>query len=292
MARLSDALQHAGAHFQFVNTGEINGVRLNLEPGPQHWLGHLTLQGQSIPLQDIAAIYTRPLFFQPSAVNATVSQHDQATHQQLVEWFDIAPGLVVNRPATMQANSSKPFQIQLIGKAGFLVPPTLVSSDADEVNEFWRRHGRVIFKSISGIRSIVTELDAAWVARLDRLAYLPTQFQAWVPGVDIRVHVVGRETFAAEINSHATDYRYAQRNSGTPAQIHATVLPLEIAAKCIALAESMALPLAGIDLRRRLDGEYVCFEVNPMPAYSYFEAESGLPIAAALAQLLMAADHE
>jgi hypothetical protein len=54
----------------------------------------------------------------------------------------------------------------------------------------------------------------------------------------------------------------------------------------------MDLPLAGVDLRRRPDGRYVCFEVNPMPAYTYFEAQTGLPIRRALAELLIEADTE
>ena len=56
--------------------------------------------------------------------------------------------------------------------------------------------------------------------------------------------------------------------------------------QCAALARHLELPFCGIDLRRRPDGVYVCFEVNPMPAFAYFEGETGQPIAAALVELL------
>ena len=46
-------------------------------------------------------------------------------------------------------------------------------------------------------------------------------------------------------------------------------------------------PFAGIDLMRMADGRYYCFEVNPQPAFSYFEANTRQPIAAAVAKYLM-----
>jgi hypothetical protein len=49
----------------------------------------------------------------------------------------------------------------------------------------------------------------------------------------------------------------------------------------------MGLALAGVDLRLRPDGRWFCFEVNPSPAFSYYENAAGQPIAAAVATLLM-----
>jgi hypothetical protein len=42
-----------------------------------------------------------------------------------------------------------------------------------------------------------------------------------------------------------------------------------------------------IDLRIGPDGEVTCFEVNPSPGYSYYEANTGQPIASSLARYLM-----
>jgi len=63
-------------------------------------------------------------------------------------------------------------------------------------------------------------------------------------------------------------------------------LPQEIQQRCISLAEHLCLPLCGIDLRHTPEGAWVCFEVNPMPAYTYFEDNSGLPISRAIVDLL------
>jgi D-alanine-D-alanine ligase-like ATP-grasp enzyme len=63
-------------------------------------------------------------------------------------------------------------------------------------------------------------------------------------------------------------------------------LPDEIARRCVEVTARLGLVLSGVDLRLGADGAWTCFEVNPMPAYSYFEAHTGLPIAAALGGLL------
>ena len=62
-----------------------------------------------------------------------------------------------------------------------------------------------------------------------------------------------------------------------------------LASVASALAASLGLEFSGIDLRITPDGEAVCFEVNPSPAFSYYEQAAGVPIAAALARRLAAA---
>ncbi len=54
----------------------------------------------------------------------------------------------------------------------------------------------------------------------------------------------------------------------------------------------LGLHFSGIDLIRTPHDEWYCLEVNPSPAYSYFEKASGQPISIALARFMMAADLE
>jgi D-alanine-D-alanine ligase-like ATP-grasp enzyme len=51
----------------------------------------------------------------------------------------------------------------------------------------------------------------------------------------------------------------------------------------------LGLLVAGIDMRCCADGRWVCFEVNPSPGFSFYEAATGQPIAAAIADLLAGA---
>ena len=169
---------------------------------------------------------------------------------------------------------------------GFATPDTLITTDADAAKAFWAEHGTVIYKSISGVRSIVARLGETHLPRMDDLAWCPTQFQQYVPGDDYRVHVVGEEVFACRIRCAADDYRYASRQD-LPVSIEACELPSECAERCRRLASSMDLALAGVDLRLTPDGRWFCFEVNPSPAFSYYQNTTGQPIAAAVAHLLM-----
>jgi glutathione synthase/RimK-type ligase-like ATP-grasp enzyme len=103
------------------------------------------------------------------------------------------------------------------------------------------------------------------------------------------VHTVGGEVFATAITSTATDYRYAQRQTGEAATMDACDLSAELAARCVALAAALGLDLAGIDLRLTPGGQAYCFEVNPSPVYSYYEAHTGQPMATAIARYLATA---
>ncbi|HVP53584.1 MAG TPA: alpha-L-glutamate ligase [Candidatus Eisenbacteria bacterium] len=289
IARLIKALQEAGVEYALVELTALEREHLRIEIGPHGVDGCLVVAEQEIPMARIRSVYARPLELPKRWSTPGAASRVRILHEQFLQWLDVARALVVSRPRAMQFNASKPLQAQLIGEAGFAVPQTLVTNDETEARAFWREHGRVIFKSVSGVRSIVQELDEHTAQRLDRLALLPTQFQAYVPGVDVRVHVVGERTFATEIRSPATDDRYASR-APAKASLARTQLPHDVTERCVALAERMELPLAGIDLRRRPDGEFVCFEVNPMPAYTYDESHTGLPISQALAALLIGSD--
>lgn len=245
--------------------------------------------GVEVPVDAIRAAYTRMIDHarMPAyrAADAEARARADASNQAVATLLELLPGLVLNRAAAMASNRSKPYQLALIRRLGFDVPPTLVTNDPARVRAFHARHPRVIYKSISSVRSIVREVGADDLARLDRIRACPVQFQALVEGLDIRVHVVGSQVFATACASPVVDYRYAEG----AAELTPYDLPEPVANRCVALAQALDLPVAGIDLKRRPDGGWTCFEVNPSPGFSWFEAATGQPIARAIAALLAAA---
>jgi glutathione synthase/RimK-type ligase-like ATP-grasp enzyme len=68
-------------------------------------------------------------------------------------------------------------------------------------------------------------------------------------------------------------------------------LPCEVAASCKTLVRSMELLLAGIDLRRTPENNWYCFEVNPSPAFTWFEDVTRQPITEAVAQILASGSY-
>jgi len=143
----------------------------------------------------------------------------------------------------------------------------------------------VIYKSISSVRSIVQTLKETDLERLDHIRWCPTQFQSYIKGSNVRVHVVGRKTFATIVNTDATDYRYAYQVGGHT-NLKAFELPNALAEKCVKLSYALGLEVSGIDLKITPDNQVYCFEVNPSPAFGYYENSTGQPIALAIAQYL------
>jgi glutathione synthase/RimK-type ligase-like ATP-grasp enzyme len=242
----------------------------------------------------VRAAYLRPVETERTLASALVNDpasrlRAERITRSMIAWANLTDALVVNPPAAMAVNNSKPHQLRLIAQCGFSVPDTLVTTEPAAVRSFAARHGRIIYKSVSGTRSIVNLLVDSGSERISRVANAPTQFQEYVQGNDIRVHVVGSEVFATEVRSTAPDYRYAGLQ-GHDVMLAETGIPTAIAERCCSMASAMKLAVAGIDLRRTPTGEFVCFEVNPSPAFVYYEQATGQPIGAAIAKLLMQAD--
>jgi glutathione synthase/RimK-type ligase-like ATP-grasp enzyme len=65
-------------------------------------------------------------------------------------------------------------------------------------------------------------------------------------------------------------------------------LPPEVQERCVRLVEKLELCYGAIDLIPTPDGRYVFIEINPSGQYLWIENETGLPITAAICDLLMA----
>ncbi len=224
----------------------------------------------AVPLTDIGAIYLRPDTCLGPA------------QRWLLTWAQQASGVVVNRPAAMALNAAKPLQLVEIASHGLDVPATIVTTSHEVARAFAAAHGRAVFKSVSGVRSIATELTDSDDDRLADVRACPTMFQDLVPGVDVRVHVVGAETFACAIEADRLDYRYAARLAMRPVDIDP-----RLCERIVAMVRGMGLHVAGVDLRHRPDGGWTCFEVNPSPAFTWFTEYTSQPVAEAVAALLL-----
>lgn len=253
--------------------------------------GLLNLSSGEYRLQDITGVYSRLMDsrFLPEVINeqpnSTKYQYCESFHYTLWSWLDIAPVRVINRRRSMESNFSKPYQMQLIANQGFKVPETLVTNSPDLVLKFLGKHQNIIYKSISSTRSIVKLLTKDDIQRLDDIRWCPTQFQEYIEGMNVRVHVIGDEVFATAIESNGVDYRYSKKDDGI-SKLKETTLSNELTVKCVKLAKSMGLAFAGIDLKFTPDNRVYCFEVNPSPAFSYYEEGAGQPIANAVARYL------
>jgi len=284
-------LERLEAPYVVLSQRRAAEARMSFEVRAGRVTGVLELDGSTWPLEFFDGVYTRLMDdrllpeLKGLPDGSAAATHSRQLHETLTRWCEISPARVVNRAEPMGSNMSKPFQAQLIARHGLIVPETIVTSDPEAVRSFAAQHGDLVYKSISGVRSIVRQLEAADLARLEDVRWCPVQFQELVRGQDVRVHTIGAEVFATAIVSDAVDYRYAHREGGD-AKLEETDLDPALSQRCVDLAASLGLAFAGIDLRVTPDGRVYCFEVNPSPAFSYYESHTGQPIANAVARHL------
>ncbi len=292
VAMVAAALDRLHAPYLVFNQRHFASSYLEFSITDAGLSGWMQLDGRTLRLDEVTGVYVRLMDDTKLwEVQTLPPEHPQrlycrSLHDALIRWTAITPAKVVNRYAAMSSNASKPYQAQLIRRHGFLIPETLITNDPAAVLAFQERHGQVIYKSISGVRSIVQTLSAEDIIRLQAIRWCPTQFQAFVPGDNVRVHVVGDRVFATRIQSQATDYRYASRQSGISASLTAWDIDDDVAERCVSLTQSLGLAFSGIDLKITPEGQIYCFEVNPSPAFSYYESHTGQSIAQAVAHYL------
>jgi hypothetical protein len=289
VALVAAELDRLGELYRWFDQRRALSMSMTLAVAGGEIAGHLLGDGVDVDLREVRGVYLRLM---DDRLVPEVERLPEASpgrrrcrrvHEMLLAWTEVSAARVVNRASAQLSNGSKPYQAQLIAACGFRVPRTLVTNDPELVVEFASRHRRVVYKSTSGVRSIVTVLGHEDRRRLDLIRWCPVQFQEYVEGTDVRVHTIGERVFAARIHSPATDYRYARRQGAADPVLEPCRLDDDVSERCVLLSQRLGLEMAGIDLRLTPEGEAVCFEVNPSPAYSYYEQRTGLRIAEALA---------
>lgn len=279
-----------------LNQRNVGTCLFNLGIGASGPWGDVRIADHVYPLDAFTGVFTRLMDYrfvpeyEAESPDSLLRSHFAAFHTLLTAWCEIAPIRVVNRASAMGSNFSKPYQAQLVRAFGFRVPETLITNDPELVKQFAAGSTAIIYKSVSGVRSIVRTLEAEDLSRLHRIQWCPTQFQKYVEGTDLRVHTVGERAFATLVESNATDYRYASNDDDGHTKLTPYDVSDELADRCVALSRSMGLEFAGIDLRLTPEGDVYCFEVNPAPAFSYYELQTEQPIARAVARRLAGID--
>tara|TARA_B000000565_G_C23775797_1_gene374029 strand:- start:1195 stop:2343 length:1149 start_codon:yes stop_codon:yes gene_type:complete len=197
---------------------------------------------------------------------------------------------------------NKIYQLLLAQQLGFSIPETLLTSRPQDLLDFYSEcRGNLISKklvdlvmSLDGVpltpfTHAVTEHD---LMRYEAVRMSPVLFQERLDKkLELRVTVVGNKVFAAEIYSandpkQSIDWRrYPSFNLARFYAPHE--LPLEEEQRCIRLVQELGQCFGAIDLVLHPERGYVFLEINPNGQWGWIEDFTGLPIAAAFADLLV-----
>ena len=215
-------------------------------------------------------------------------------------WDTLGGRWLPGRPSFIRRAEIKTLQLRLASELGFELPPTLVTNSPADFLDFYRRHnGQVVYKLLGPsfikyagdefvrFTEVVSKRDVAYA---QSVRSCPVIFQAYVPKrMELRVTVVGREVFPAEIHSQQTNrtrHDWRRYDFGkTLYQEHD--LPSEVRARCLQLVERLGLCYGAIDLVVTPDGRYVFLEINPNGQYLWVEYATGMPISEAICDLLL-----
>lgn len=260
---------------------------------------------QHLDLREVTAVWYR----RPGIPGAHAGIEDRAAREfvqeecrQLIQdvWSSVDCAWLPAQPAIVKSAGQKATQLKIAGELGFELPPTLITNSPTDLLEFYRRHdgdivcklaGSALQKSVGWTFARYTEaVSTRDIAHAQAITLCPMIFQARVPKqVELRITVVGRQVFAAEIHSQTSNHtrldwrRYDDHN--TPHSVH--VLPAAIEARCRELVGHLGLRYGAIDMIQTPDGRYVFIEINPNGQYLWIEHQTGLPISKAICELLM-----
>lgn len=202
-------------------------------------------------------------------------------------------------PKSVWAAEHKPYQLAIANQCGLSVPDTLIGNLPSEAESFFRKHKpNVVAKPVrtgylvdaAGPKAIYTsKVEESHMKKIMRLSVAPATFQALInKQSDIRVTIVGKKVFCAEILSQtdedaSVDWRRTS-NPHLPHKKHD--LPGTVELLLLQYMKRLGLEYGAIDLV--LDGEenYYFLEVNPGGQWLWLDRILGLGITESIADWL------
>ncbi|MFI0780914.1 ATP-grasp ribosomal peptide maturase [Streptomyces sp. NPDC021212] len=259
--------------------------------------GQLRTPSRTVALEHVRAVYwRRPVWPTFEHLNTDDARYAaaQVRHGLAGTLHALDGPLWVNHPARNAAADHKPAQLAAAARLGLTVPATLVTNDPDEARRFITAHGPVITKTLRwtpyerdgiGLTSWAEPVTADEVD--DTVTAAPHLFQARVDKTaDLRVLVVGRQSFAVRIDSSLLDWR----KDYSALSYSVVDLPDRLERALLAFLDRFDLPSGSFDLALDRDGEPHFLELNPNGQWGWLEEKTGLPMAAAFAGLLAQGD--
>lgn len=275
--------------------------------GPNSGFSLKLVDGSKINGQEIKSVLYRrcdePIAsasIKSTAIRKYVAEESDLFLETLPQLTDC---LWVSGPDAIRVANRKPYQLTVAAKLGFKIPETLITNSPEEGKRFFDTiKSDVVVKTLH-TPGFVTEngIQVSLFNRrlgkqglipfLARLKNCPVILQPYIEKLfELRITVVGGRVFPCAIYSQSSQRtlddwrRYDLPN--TPHKPFA--LPPDLEKKCVALVKTLGLKFGCIDMIVTPDKEYVFLEINPNGQWLWIEQLTGLPIAQALAELLIA----
>lgn len=189
----------------------------------------------------------------------------------------------------------KTLQLDLARAAGLEIPDSITTNDPETARTFFEEHGRDVIVKMQSPPAVLDDSGRELVvfthrlreedlSTIDGLLHCPMIFQERIPKqVELRVTVVGERLFVASVEGEIADWR----RDGSRARFRPDSVPADVRDSVLRLMRAYGLTYGAIDLIRTPEGRHVFLELNSAGQWGWIERETGLPIAAALADALL-----
>jgi MvdD family ATP-grasp ribosomal peptide maturase len=260
---------------------------------------------QTNDLADVSAVWYRRINI---AGNIPTSMNQQFRRAAIQESRVTVLGLINSLRAfhcdsipLIRRAENKQLQLQVAREIGLDTPRTLITNQPEAVRKFARTCESGMITKMMASFAIYDErgreqvvftnpVSAVDLEHLDGLRFCPMTFQELLPKVvELRVTIVGKQVFCASVDSQQlTKAQFDWRKEGV-ALLNAWKsysLPPDVEEKLLRLVAHFGLNYGAIDIIVTPSGRYVFLEINAVGEFFWLEKFAGLPISAAIADLL------
>ena len=288
------------------------GATLTSTLQPNGWSGTLAYQDRVLDLNQIKSVWWRrptspiaPPSYTAAEAEFWVRENERGVTSVLLPVPGAFTPLWVSNPDRIHYAARKPRQLALAQQLGLAVPRTILTNDPAQARAFYHEcNGQIIVKAICrGVvdpegeyvpgqaRFIYTSaIKEEHLAQMDQVRVMLHCFQQRIQkAMDLRVVVIGRQVFAIEIHAPTTEDPVALdwRRDYNALTYAVHQLPTEIEMKLVQFVRFFGLQFSSMDVILSTEGEYVFIESNANGQFLWPQRATGLPLAEAMANLLM-----
>ncbi|MGW1196980.1 ATP-grasp ribosomal peptide maturase [Streptomyces sp. NPDC002536] len=257
------------------------------------WSGTLAIGGRTAELHSVRALYhRRPNPFTPNGDDQNSVFAAQENRRGLGGVLGALPGcLYLSHPQAIAHTEYKPAQLAAALRLGLLVPETLITNDPARAKEFCARQATIYKPLHAGAYTMDDEPAGIWAARVeageidDAVKHSAHLFQAEVPKVaDVRAVVVDDRAFCVRITAPpgVLDWRADYRNL----TYESAGCPEDVRRALVQFVRDFGLKFGAFDFAVTAEDSWWFLECNPNGQWAWLEDAAGLPITAAIADVL------
>ena len=278
-----DWIEHLRLNYFVVNTNKINSISINYSEDIS-----FTYNQRKIFFKDISSVWYRRgsiSFFDTRNRTQIANFDDNLTkylnreNQSLASYFY---HLLGKKKSINKFYNSSLNKLQVLGLAqnmGLMIPPTLVTTSKNELQQFKDEHQEIIMKPISEVLtfmdvesnlraiSLTKQVNEEDISSLSDF-YYPMKFQKLIKKkCDLRIFMLESKFYSMAILSQKnskTETDFRNYDAINPNRKVSFKLPIQIEEKLLKLCSYLNLNCGSIDLILSEDNKFYFLEINPV----------------------------